>query len=78
MSLKIEKRTWKISESGGFFQVLTHHDHKETNDIQMDQSPRLEIRQHFKELSIKHFKDHRFEFKSWKKTPEKSLAFFNF
>ena len=39
-----------------FFQVLTHHDHKETNDIQMDQSPRLGILQHFKELSTKHFK----------------------
>ena len=76
MSLKIEKRAWKISKSGGFFQVLTH-DHKDTNDIQMDQSPRLGILQHFKELSTKHFKITDLSLKVEKK-PEKALAFFNF
>ena len=67
MSLKIEKRTWKISESGGFFQILTHGDYKETNGIQLEffyKGPMLGILQHFKEISIIHFKDHRFEFKS--------------
>ena len=67
LSLKIEKRTQKLSEAGGFFQILTHDDYKETNGIQLEifcKSTMLGILQHFKELSIIHFKDHRFEFKS--------------
>ena len=50
-----------------FFQILTHGDYKETNGIQLEffyKGPMLGILQHFKEISIIHFKDHRFEFKS--------------
>ena len=43
----------------------------------MDQSPRLGILQHFKELSTKHFKITDLSLKVEKK-PEKALAFFNF
>ena len=65
-----------MSESGGFFQILTfniwYDNYKETNGIKLEffnKGPVLLLGtlQHFKELSIIHFKDHSLEFKSWKK-----------
>ena len=77
------KKTWKISESGGYFQILTHDNYEQTNGIQLElfyTSPMLGILQQTKGLSITHFffeKAHNFEIKSWKKTPEKSWAYFS-
>ena len=31
-----EKKTWKISESGGYFQILTHDNYEQTNCIQLE------------------------------------------
>ena len=33
---KNEKKTLKISESGGFFQILTHDDYEQINGIQLE------------------------------------------
>ena len=76
MSSKVEKKTWKMSESGGFFQVLTHDNYELTNDSQLYffyTSTMLGILQQTKLLSIIHFKDHNFEFKV--KKPWKILGF---
>ena len=77
------KKTWKISESGGLFEVLTHDNYEQTNGIQSEffyAGPMLRILQQTKELSIMHFKGRNFELKSWKKkkTPEKYWAFLKF
>ena len=75
------KKTWKISESGGFFEVLTDDNYEQTNVIQLElfyASPMLRILQQTKELSIMHFKGRNFELKSWKKIPEKYWAFLKF
>ena len=56
-----------MSESGGFFRILTHDDYEQTNGIQSKSSytsPMLGILQQTKELSTIHFKNHNFEFKS--------------
>ena len=42
------KKTWKISESAGYFQILTHENYEQTNGIQLEPfytSPMLEISQ---------------------------------
>ena len=73
---KIEK-IWKISKSGGYFQVLTHDNYEQTNGIQLEFfyiSPMLGIQQQTKELSITHFKNPNFEFKSWKKKEKKKIS----
>ena len=74
------KKTWKISESGGYFQILTHDNYEQTNGIQLElcyTSPMLRILQQTKKLSMTHFKNHNLEFKSWKKTPQKSIVYFS-
>ena len=59
---KTNKKTWKISESGGYFQILTHDNYEQTNGIQ------LELLQQTKGLTHTFFeKSHNFEIKSWKK-----------
>ena len=48
MSSKIEKKHEKISESGGYFQILKHENYEQTNGIQLEYfytSPMLEILQ---------------------------------
>ena len=58
MSSKTEKKTWKISESGGYFQILTHDNYEQTNGIQLElfyTSHMMGILQQTKELSITHF-----------------------
>ena len=64
MSSKIEnkkqtnKKTWKISESGGYFQILTHDNYEQANGIQLElfyTSPMLRILQQTKGLSIRHY-----------------------
>ena len=74
------KKTWKISESGGFFEVLTDDNYEQTNVIQLElfyASPMLRILQQTKELSIMHFKGRNFELKSWKKKkPLKNIELF--
>ena len=55
-----------MSESGGFFPILTHDDYEQTNGIQLEffyTSPMLGILQQTEELSIIHFRDHNFELK---------------
>ena len=32
----MKKKTLKISESGGFFQILTHDDYEQINGIQLE------------------------------------------
>ena len=52
---KIEK-IWKISKSGGYFQVLTHDNYEQTNGIQLEFfyiSPMLGIQQQTKEMPTK-------------------------
>ena len=73
------KKTWKISESGGLFEVLTHDNYEQTNGIQSEffyAGPMLRILQQTKELSIMHFKGRNFELKSWKKNPLKNIELF--
>ena len=76
----MKKKTWRISESGGYFQILTHNNYAQTNCMQLEffyTSLMLGILQQTKELSIAHCKNDNFEFKSWKKDPLKSWAFFS-
>ena len=49
--MKRKNKTWKISESGGYFQILTHENYEQTNGIQLEffyTSPMLEIVQQTK------------------------------
>ena len=55
-------KIWRV-----FFQILTQDNYEQTNGIQLDffyASPMLGILLQTKELSMIHFKDHNFEFKS--------------
>ena len=68
---KLKKKTWKISESGGYSQIfLTHHNYEQKNGIQLElfyPSPMVQIIQQT-EGGINIIKDCNFEFKNWKKT----------
>ena len=49
-----KKKTWKISESGGYFQILTHDSYEQTNSIQLElfyTSPMLGILKQTERLS---------------------------
>ena len=49
------KKTWKISESGGYFQILTHDNYEQTNGIQLElfyTIPMLGILQQTKGLKV--------------------------
>ena len=76
-----KKKTWKISESGCYFQILTHDNYEQTNGIQLElfcASPMLGILQQTKELSTTHIffeKSQNFKIKIWKK-PWKVLSLF--
>ena len=72
------KKIWKISESRGYLHILRHDNYEQTNGIQLELfyiSPMLGILQQTKELSITHFKNRNFEFRIWKKNPERSWAY---
>ena len=48
------KKTWKVSESGVYFQVLTHDNYEQTNGIQLEffyASPMLGLLQQSEGLS---------------------------
>ena len=60
---KKKKKTWKISEPAVYFQILTHGNYEQTIRF-FYTSSMLGIIQQAKELSITHFKNYNFEFKS--------------
>ena len=63
------KKTWKISESEGYFQILTHDNYEQTNGVQLEffyTSLMLGILQQT-EGAINIIKHCNFEFKNWEK-----------